>query len=47
MSLPRGAGGMAAGLLSVCVLFDLNVFICLDAPDSLRGGVARGEEGHC
>lgn len=29
MSLPRGAGGMAAGLLSVCVLFDLNVFICL------------------
>lgn len=29
MSLPRGAGGMAVGLLSVCVLFDLNVFICL------------------
>lgn len=32
MSLPRGAGGMAVGLLSVCVLFDLNVFICLMPP---------------
>ena len=40
MSLPRGAGGMAPGLLSVCVLFDLNVFICL-MPLTPYGGRGR------
>lgn len=50
MSLPRGAGGLAEGLLFVCVLFDFNVFICLMPPTSLQGrgeaGSGRGGEGH-
>lgn len=46
MSLPRGAGGMAVGLLSVCVLFDLNVFICLMPLTPYGEGAAQGEEGH-
>lgn len=45
VSLPRGAGGMAVGPLSVCVLFDLNVFICLMplTPHGEEGG--EGREG--
>lgn len=37
---------MAVGLLSVCVLFDLNVFICLTPLTPYGGGAALGEEGH-
>lgn len=40
MSLPRGAGGVAEGLLFVCVLFDLNVFICLMPLAPYREGAA-------
>lgn len=45
MSLPRGAGGLAEGLLFVCVLFDFNVFICLMPPTSLQGRGDRLGEG--
>lgn len=42
MSLPRGAGGMAVELLSVGVLFDLNVFIFLMPRLPLgRGGLGE------
>lgn len=45
MSLPRGAGGVAEGLLFVCVLFDFNVFICLMPLPPCRGGGSSGRGG--
>lgn len=45
MSLPRGAGGMAVELLSVGVLFDLNVFICLMPLTSRGAGRLRKRRG--
>lgn len=47
MSLPRGAGGVAEGLLFACVLFDLNVFICLMPLPPYGEGGSPGRGGAC